>query len=121
MIKKFSLMIAAMILLSCQKQPRESDVLYKSDAFTLFKNKVVQGDNLAEVVSPTHLKSNYRSPASTTFSNLIKFKFSINEKDNELAPGVDHWVIIDKDQTESNLIKFGETPQPTPENPGTYL
>jgi len=114
-------MIASMVLISCQKQPKESDVLYKSDAFTLYKNKVVQGDNLAEVVSPTHLKSNYRSPASTTFSSLIKFKFSINEKDNELAPGVDHWVIIDKNQTESDLIKFGEIPQPTPENPGTYL
>ena len=103
---------------SCQ--PQSTDVLYESESFTLFKDKVVQGSNEATVISPTHLKSNYRSPASATFSRLIKFKFSINEKDNELPTGVDHWVIINEEKA-SPLIKFGETPDPVPEAPGSFL
>ncbi|MEL6143524.1 MAG: glycogen debranching protein, partial [Bacteroidota bacterium] len=51
---------------------------------------------------------------------MVKFKFSINEKDNELPPGADHWVIINDEKT-SPLITFGEPPQPFPEQPPTYL
>ncbi len=116
------LSIILMMISSCN-EPISSDaseVLYQSDQFSIFKDKVVQGDNIASVVSPTHLKSNYKSPASTTFSRLIKFKFSINEKDNELAPGSDHWVIIGKEQ-ESPVVTFGAKPQALPEQPDSYL
>ncbi len=108
-----------MFLDSC-KQQENQETLYRSNAFALYKDKVVQGENIAEVVSPTHLTSNYKSPASATFSRLIKFKFSINEKDNELPPGADHWVIINDEET-SPLITFGEQPKPFPEQPSTFL
>ncbi|WGH76363.1 hypothetical protein P8625_04140 [Tenacibaculum tangerinum] len=121
MIKKLVLIISLTVFFSCQKEQKNNDELYKSNAFTIYKDKVVQGENAMEVVSPTHLKSNYRSPASKTFSRLVKFKFSINEKDNELAPGADHWVIIGENEHESEVVTFGAKPKPMPDNPTTYL
>jgi hypothetical protein len=51
---------------------------------------------------------------------LIKFKISINERDNEMPPGSDHWVLIG-DEKQSPVIVFGEKPAPLPEVPSTYL
>ncbi|MFZ1749939.1 MAG: hypothetical protein WAU01_07090 [Saprospiraceae bacterium] len=107
------------VLISCH-QKVSSDIIYTSKSFTIFKDKVVQGDHLAEVVSPSHIKSNYLSPTSIKFSRLIKFKFSINEKDNELPSFVDHWINIG-DEHESPVIIFGEKPQPIDQQPETYL
>ena len=107
--------------MSCnQKQVEKNAKLYQSEAFTIQKDKVIQGNYIAEVISPTHIQSNYKSPASATFSRLIKFKFSINEKDNELPPGEDHWLIIGEEQ-ESSLITFGEKPAPFPEESKSFL
>lgn len=99
---------------------KEEPALYTSDAFTLYKDSVVQGNNIARIISPTQIRSNYRSPASSTFSRLIKFKISINERDNEMPPGSDHWVLIG-DETQSPIVVFGEKPAPLPEVPSTYL
>ncbi|MEM7102752.1 MAG: glycogen debranching protein [Bacteroidota bacterium] len=118
-MNKAWLILLLVTIISCQ-ETKNTEVLYESDMFKVSKDKVEQGDNLAEVVSPTHLKSNYKSPASTTFSRLVKYKFSINEKDNELPPGADHWVIIG-DENESPLVKFGEKPPPFPDQPSTFL
>lgn len=119
MRKLFYLLFPSLAMFSCQEQS-SSDVLYESPSFTIFTDKVIQGDNVAEVVSPTQLNSNYQSPASSTFPRLTKFKFSINEKDNELAPGSNHWVIIDQEH-QSPLINFGAQPEPLPDPPATYL
>ena len=110
----------ALLMMSCQQSPDPELPLYTGKTFSIYKDKVVQGDNVAQVISPTHLKSNYKSPASSTYSRLIKFKFSINEKDNELPPGADHWVVIG-DETTSPVIPFGEQPTSPPEQPDTYL
>jgi hypothetical protein len=114
-------LILIMIISSCNSNHIESsNILYHSDAFTVYQNSVKQDDYLAEIISPSHIKSNYQSPASETFSRLIEFKFSINEKDNELAPGMNHWLIIGDEQT-SPLITFGSKPYPLPEDPMTFL
>lgn len=60
---------------------QKSEVLYQSDAFTVYSDKVVQGDYEAHALSPTHLVSDYRSTASENYSRRITFKFCINEKD----------------------------------------
>ncbi len=99
---------------------KEETSLYTSESFTLYKDSVVQGSNKAIILSPTHIQSNYKSPASSTFSRLIKFKISINERDNEMPPGSDHWVLIGEER-ESPVVVFGETPQPLPDAPSTYL
>jgi hypothetical protein len=115
-----ALALALAFTFSCHSPMNDESTLYSSESFTLYKDSVVQGSNVARIISPTHIKSNYRSPASATFSRLIKFKISINEKDNEMPPGSDHWVLIG-DEHESPLVKFGETPQPLPDMPSTYL
>ena len=115
----YSILVLLILMTSCQSENKEVQ-LYQAPNFTIYKDKVIQGENVAEVVSPTHLKSNYKSPASATFSRLVKFKFSINEKDNELPPGADHWVIINDENT-SPIITFGEQAQPFPEAPTNYL
>ncbi|MCC6281810.1 MAG: glycogen debranching protein [Saprospiraceae bacterium] len=100
---------------TAQKTP-----LYDSYRFKVFPDKVVQGVHEAKIISPTEIRSNYQSPANATFSRLITFKISINEKDNELPPGKDHWVVIG-DEHESPLIVFGSPPPPPPPPPTTFL
>ena len=69
-------------LIGCNQKPA---VLYQSEAFSVYSDKVVQGDFVGHVSSPTHMTSNYRSSASEDFSRLITFKFSINGSLHTLA------------------------------------
>ncbi|MEQ9301716.1 MAG: glycogen debranching protein [Cyclobacteriaceae bacterium] len=108
------------VLMSSCQSPESNTPIYQNEKFAIFPDRVVQGENVAEVISPTRIKSNYKSSASSTYSRLIEFKFSINEKDNELAPGSNHWVVIEEDKP-SGLIVFGEQPAPRPKAPATYL
>lgn len=105
-------------LFSCQQ--KNADVLYQSDAFTLYRNKVVQHKYTAEVLSPTHIRSTYRSTAGASYSRLIKYKFSLNEQDNELPPGQDHWVSIG-DENKAPVVLFGAAPAPLPAEPSEPL
>ncbi len=116
----FALASAFLFTLSCIAKMKKEAPLYMSEAFILYKDSVVQGNNVARIISPTQIRSNYRSPASSTFSRLIKFKISINERDNEMPPGSDHWVLIG-DETQSPIVVFGEKPAALPEMPSTYL
>ncbi len=118
MSKKLLILIIVVFISSCKRPP--SDILYSSDSYTLYRDKVVQGKNVAEVKSPFHITSNYRSPASSTFPRLLTFKFSINEKDNELPPGANHWVVIDEGNR-APVVTFGEKPGPLPDTPSDYL
>lgn len=106
-------------LMACQQTLPKDAPLYSSDAYTLFSDHVVQGHNVATVLSPTQIHSNYKSPAGETYSRLVFFKISVNEKDNEM-PGTEHWVLIG-DEHQSPVITFGAAPDPRPERPDTYL
>lgn len=117
-MKKTLLLLALAILSACQSSRKTP--LYQSPAFTVFPAKVVQGKNQAQVISPEEIRSNYQSPANATFSRLITYKFSINEKDNELPPGKDHWVVIGSEH-ESPLVVFGTPPPPQPPKPAAFL
>lgn len=113
--------IAACIILgamACRTQP--DNVLYKSEEFTLYTDAVQQGKYTAQVISPTEIRSNYQSTASQTYSRLIKFKVSINEKDNEMPAGQDHWVLIGEEH-ESGIKTFGQTDGPLPAQAPGYL
>ncbi|MFO7668329.1 MAG: hypothetical protein R6W31_01595 [Bacteroidales bacterium] len=117
MNKFIGLMLLVFTGFGCNQKPV---VLYQSDAFSVYADKVIQGDHVANVRSPTHMVSNYRSTANQNFSKLITFKFSLNEKDNELPSGADRWIIIDNEHI-SPIIPFGETPDPIPADPGSKL
>lgn len=116
----FRLITALFLLMSACQSPDSNTPIYQNEKFAIYSDRVVQGENVAEVISPTKIKSNYKSPASSSYSRLLEFKFSINEKDNELPPGSNHWVVIGE-ELESPTFTFGETPDPKPEAPATYL
>lgn len=118
MKKYFALVVLLISGIACQ---HSSEILYQSDTFIVYSDKVVQGKYEAKVLSPEYLVSNYQSTASEQYSRLLTFKFSINEKDNEKPSGHDHWLIISEDEHESPVIRFGEENAPIPGDPGTKL
>ncbi len=105
-------------LYGCPKAP---EVLYQSPQFTIYPNKVVQGNFTATVESPTKIVSNYHSLAYENFSRMVSFKFGINEKDNEKQSGENHWIIIGDEEHQSPVIVFGQKDQPNPGDPGVKL
>lgn len=115
-----SLFFAASFLFFSSCHMQKQNTLYEGKQFTLGSDRVLQGNNTAIALSSRQIRSNYKSPASTTFSRLVKFKFSINEKDNEMAPGNDHWVVLNG-ESQSPVVRFGELPATAPSAPATYL
>lgn len=113
-MKNFLLFLFLLLLVCVQagKAQKTMSPLYQSEAFTVYPDKVVQGKNEAAIISPTHIKSTYKSPASSNFSRLILFKLSINEKDNEAPIGQDHRIFIGENEHESSIMKFGEKSAP---------
>ncbi|HPS12649.1 MAG TPA: hypothetical protein PLB87_05180, partial [Prolixibacteraceae bacterium] len=118
MKKIVSLIAVLMGLYGCPKAP---EVLYQSPQFTIYPNKVVQGNFTATVESPTKIVSNYHSLAYENFSRMVSFKFGINEKDNEKQSGENHWIIIGDEEHQSPVIVFGQKDQPNPGDPGVKL
>ena len=118
MKKYFSIIFPIIVIMGCSKQ---SAVLYKSPKFTVYTDKVVQENFTALVESPVKIVSNYRSLAYENFSRLITFKFSINEKDNELQSGFNHGIVIGENEHQSPTIVFGEKNKSFPADPGTKL
>lgn len=107
------LLLLPILLICAMAQAQNGKPLYKSPAFTLYPDRVVQGKNEARVLTRIDILSNYQSPASENFSRLVSFKFSINQKDNEAAPGNDHWILIG-DEHESPVLTFGGPTTPLP-------
>ncbi|BDD03353.1 alpha-L-rhamnosidase-related protein [Aureibacter tunicatorum] len=81
------------LLAGCQPS-KTSTTIYESPQFKIYNDKVVQGEYEAIAISPKEIISNYQSPANENLSPLIEFKFSINGKDDEFAPGKNHLYLI---------------------------
>ena len=86
------------------------DPLFRSDAYSIYHNKVVQGKNVASALSATHMVSNYQSPANEFQGADISFKFSINGRDNEMFMGKNHHFSVNavNGVSETPVIKFGQ-------------
>ncbi|MDP1763958.1 MAG: trehalase family glycosidase [Sediminibacterium sp.] len=82
-------------------------LLFQSRAYSIYSNKVVQGNMEAIALSPTEIVSGYKSPANEFQSTKLSFKFSINGKDNEMRPGMDHHFNLLPRVTETPVIRFG--------------
>lgn len=85
------------------------NLLYKSDAFSIYSDRVTQGEFEAKAVSRNRLISNYKSAYKASTRKLLVFKFSINGFDNERFPGEDHLAILRSKNGVgiSSLYKFG--------------
>ncbi|WP_017730580.1 alpha-L-rhamnosidase-related protein [Nafulsella turpanensis] len=103
-------------LVSCTKVGNENSetmsdqVLYESEIYDVYADRVTQGLFEAAAISPTSMISNYQSPANERHSRGVMFKFSINGKDNELPPGSDHFMVLYPEQggAVTPVIRFGE-------------
>lgn len=85
------------------------DKIYQSDFYSLSATKVTQGKFEASALSETSLSSNYQSPVNLEISPALSFKFSLNGKDNEMAPGSNHLIhiISENGAFETPVIRFG--------------
>lgn len=77
------------IQMSLAQQP--NNIILKNPQYSIYSDRVVQQKKyVAKAISATELLSDYKSPANEFLSSNISFKFSINGKDNEMNPSVDH-------------------------------
>lgn len=88
----YSAVIGAGLLLSACSGNRKA--IYESNAYSIFPDRVIQGEFEAVALSPFEMSSNYRSPESLSYSPTLQFKFSINSRDNEMPSGKDHVVTL---------------------------
>ena len=79
-----------LFLFSCHHTDSERPAIYRGEQYTVYPTEVVQGKYRTEAVSAHEIRSGYRSPADTAYSSVIRFKFSINSRDNEMPAGRDH-------------------------------
>ena len=105
---KYIVAVCWFLFIPFLKTYAQQKAIYSSNAFGVYADSVTQGAFTAYAKSDKEISSNYQSPAYLFQSPSVIFKFSINCKDNEMKPGVDHHIICVNQYTESPLIKFGQ-------------
>ena len=100
--------LAFFSLMSVKTVAQKNNVIWKTKAYSIYSDSVVQGAYTARALSSTEIVSNYKSPVNLLQPTKIAFKFSINGKDNEMQPGVDHHFNVLDGIKETPVIKFGE-------------
>jgi hypothetical protein len=98
--------ILSFVLSSCNQK---EDALYRSDVYTIFSDRVEQGEFTARATDPEHMVSDYVS-RNAVVDPVIEFKFSINGRDDELPFGVNHEANIYPENDNTAVIRavFGE-------------
>ncbi|MBN2282158.1 MAG: glycogen debranching protein [Candidatus Marinimicrobia bacterium] len=112
MRKYFFLSILVFGLTACNS----SQELYKNSIYTIYKDKVVQGNHCAQVISEVKMESNFQSDYKVPTKKVLDFKFALNGTDNERHPGEDHHLVLSSIQGKqiSPVYTFGEPdPQET--------
>ncbi|TLX74981.1 glycogen debranching protein [Labilibacter sediminis] len=106
-MKKITYILAIASLFGCKQSPKQ---LYQNKDFTVYNNKVTQGDFEAKVLSDGSMTSNYKSPDNNPRTRTIELKFSINQKDNELPFNTNHQIVVKPTNGiyETPLITFGK-------------
>lgn len=83
--------------------------MYSSKEFSVFPDRVEQGNYIGKAHSATSMTSDYRSPDADKYSPHIAFKFSINLRDNEMPAGKDHMVtLVPKNGSVTTTVIFGK-------------
>jgi len=88
---------------------RKDSIIYKSDKYTIYTDRVEQGEFTALASGPFEMTSDYKS-LSASIDPVIQYKFSINGRDNELAFGVNHQANILPSGDDATLLEmtFGQ-------------
>jgi hypothetical protein len=108
MNKFLIVLLLTFIISSCMQKTRK--FIFKSEKYTVFPDSVVQYPFKAIALSDTEIVSDYQSSEYENINSLVKFKFSINSRDNEMQTMRDHMVNLRpvSGKFESPLIRFGE-------------
>lgn len=119
-------LLLSLIPFAMSASAQNKQVIFKSQKFTIYKDKVVQGKNEAKVLSSDEIVSNFQSQANIQISPVVDFKFSINGKDNEMVSGTDHHFLCSDGNNVTPIIKFGQASKTEPKTkgnlkPGTVL
>ncbi len=99
------LSLSLILLTACERN---------DDGFQINAAKVVDGEYVARVVSPTEMTSNYPMQREMSLPQPILYKLSLNGKDNEGGFGKDHHLVIPPGVIEffPPLLKFGRHTPP---------
>lgn len=100
---------AAAALSGCGHGEKSSDsgVIFACDSFTVYTDSVVQGPYTARAVSPTEIVTDYRSRDAAASSPVVRFRFSLNSRDNELPTGGNHVALVTA--KDAPVYTFGTT------------
>lgn len=107
-MKKLPLFFITILLAtSCLK--KTSNLLFQSDKFSVYSDSVVQSPFRAIAKSDSEIYSDYQSPVTDQVNSLIRFKFSLNSRDNEMPAGIDHYITLQPVEgfAKTPPIKFG--------------
>ncbi len=103
----FSLCFFWFILTACNSH--NNNMLIKTNRYEIYSDKVVEGEFTATVISRNEIISDYKSKSINSVGSLVTFKFSINQKDNELPFGVNHLINFSNKQSGYKTIEvFGK-------------
>lgn len=83
-------------------------LILKTDRYSWYEDRIEQGTFTAIANSDTSIISNYQSPTTDAPDRLLEFKLSINGKDNEMIPGINHKVLCSSADTQTPLMTFGQ-------------
>ncbi len=88
----------------------QDKIIYGSSAYSVTASSITDGKYRAEVTGTNSIRSNYTPAFSENFNRVLIFKFAINGKDNERAPGLDHRVYLNPDKGEftTPVLVFGK-------------
>lgn len=99
--------VSALMLSSCGDD-HDKNVIFSCEEYTVYTDKVKQGNFTATAVSPTEIVTDYKSPELSGASSLVKFRFSINSRDNEMSSG-NHTALIGNADSDKYIYSFGST------------
>lgn len=109
MIVKNIFLIIVLLASSLVSAQTTNNLIYRNESFGVYVDKVVQDKFEAKVLSSSDMTSNYKSPEVDKYSPYVKFKFSINSRDNEMLPNKDHTVFIQPvDGKYATTVEFGK-------------
>lgn len=99
--------VAAIVaLFSCNEKTMPDGCIYTCDEYTVYTDRVTQGNFEALAVSPTEITTNYKSELDGDISSVVEFRFSFNSRDNELPIGYSHYAVAGSDT--DVIYKVGE-------------
>ncbi len=99
--------VAVVAMVSSCGKKHQDGLIYESDQYSVYSDSVVQGKFVAKAVSPLEITTNYESPDLAGASSKVDFRFSMNSRDNELAPGKSHAALIGDKASDERVYSFG--------------